>query len=76
MLSYPQTSQRLPSASSSPCRNHQRIDVLVNNAGMSYRGSALDTDVSVDIRLMVVNYFGQIALTKGQEWAIRICEIC
>lgn len=41
------------------------IDVLINNAGISYRGAAMNTDVSVDIKLMVVNYFGQVALTKA-----------
>lgn len=46
-------------------KSHGHIDVLVNNAGMSYRGMAMETDVSVDIKLMVVNYFGQVALTKG-----------
>ncbi|CAL4099355.1 unnamed protein product, partial [Meganyctiphanes norvegica] len=45
--------------------NTGKIDVLINNAGISYRGSSMDTDVSVDIKVMVVNYFGQIALTKA-----------
>lgn len=46
-------------------KSHGHIDVLINNAGMSYRGAAIDTDISVDVKLMVVNYFGQVALTKG-----------
>ncbi|KAK4309718.1 hypothetical protein Pmani_018648 [Petrolisthes manimaculis] len=45
--------------------SHGHIDILINNAGMSYRGAVIDTDVSVDIRLMVVNYFGHVALTKA-----------
>ena len=40
------------------------VDVLVNNGGLSQRANALDTDLSVDRRLMEVNYFGTIALTK------------
>lgn len=51
------------------------IDVLVNNAGISYRGAAMNTDVSVDIKLMVVNYFGQVALTKGKYFFFHHC-IC
>ncbi|XP_076055635.1 dehydrogenase/reductase SDR family protein 7-like [Oratosquilla oratoria] len=41
------------------------IDILINNAGISYRGTVDQTDISVDIKLMVVNYFGQVALTKA-----------
>ena len=42
-----------------------RIDILVNNAGISYRGCIEDTTLDVDQSLMTVNYFGQVALTKG-----------
>jgi short-subunit dehydrogenase len=42
----------------------ERIDVLINNAGLSQRGLAKNTHVSIDERLMKVNYFGTIALTK------------
>jgi short-subunit dehydrogenase len=41
------------------------VDILVNNAGISYRGTILDTTVDVDKRVMEINYFGPIALTKG-----------
>ncbi|KAG8184880.1 hypothetical protein JTE90_016991 [Oedothorax gibbosus] len=41
------------------------IDVLVNNGGISYRGEAVDTDLEVDLRVMVTNYFGPVALTKA-----------
>jgi short-subunit dehydrogenase len=41
-----------------------RIDVLVNGAGMSQRGTALETQLSVDRQLMALNYFGPVALTK------------
>ncbi|XP_045614449.1 dehydrogenase/reductase SDR family protein 7-like [Procambarus clarkii] len=46
-------------------KTHGHVDVLINNAGISYRGAAMETDISVDIKLMVVNYFGQVALTKA-----------
>nr|XP_020028021.1 dehydrogenase/reductase SDR family member 7B isoform X1 [Castor canadensis] len=41
------------------------VDILVNNAGISYRGTILDTTVDVDKRVMEINYFGPIALTKA-----------
>ncbi|KAK7794188.1 hypothetical protein R5R35_000483 [Gryllus longicercus] len=44
---------------------HGHIDILVNNAGMSYRGTVLNTNIDVDIKLMLINYFGQVALTKA-----------
>ncbi len=41
------------------------IDVLVNNGGISQRSLAKDTNISVDKRLMDVNYLGTVALTKA-----------
>jgi dehydrogenase/reductase SDR family protein 7B len=42
------------------------IDILVNNGGISNRGDTLSTDAEVFKRIMVVNYFGTMVLTKGQ----------
>ncbi|XP_068606046.1 dehydrogenase/reductase SDR family member 7B [Brachionichthys hirsutus] len=42
-----------------------QVDVLINNAGISYRGSILDTRVSVQRDVMEANYFGPIALTQA-----------
>ena len=42
-----------------------KIDILINNAGISQRGLAKDTDFQVDKRIMDVDYFGTIALTKA-----------
>ncbi|XP_070579365.1 dehydrogenase/reductase SDR family protein 7-like [Ptychodera flava] len=44
---------------------HGNIDILINNGGISFRGTAVDTTLDVDRRLMDVNYFGAVALTKG-----------
>ncbi|KAB5553783.1 hypothetical protein PHYPO_G00042670 [Pangasianodon hypophthalmus] len=44
---------------------HGHVDVLVNNAGISYRGSILDTHVSVQKDVMDTNYFGPVALTQA-----------
>ncbi|HZY81774.1 MAG TPA: SDR family oxidoreductase [Cyclobacteriaceae bacterium] len=41
------------------------IDILINNGGISQRSMAKDTVLDVDRRLMEVDYFGTIALTKG-----------
>lgn len=40
------------------------IDVLVNNGGISQRALAKDTTITVDKRLMDINYLGTITLTK------------
>ncbi len=41
------------------------LDLLINNAGISQRALAMETDLEVDRRLIEVNYFGTIALTKS-----------
>jgi dehydrogenase/reductase SDR family member 7B len=41
------------------------IDILVNNAGISLRGGCHETDIAVDRRIMEVNYFGAIGLTRA-----------
>lgn len=40
------------------------IDILINNAGVSQRSLGIETSLEVDRRLMEVNYFGTIGLTK------------
>lgn len=40
------------------------IDVLINNGGISQRSLVAETDLDVDRRLMEVNYFGAVGLTK------------
>uniref|UniRef100_A0A673GPW5 Dehydrogenase/reductase SDR family member 7B n=1 Tax=Sinocyclocheilus rhinocerous TaxID=307959 RepID=A0A673GPW5_9TELE len=44
---------------------HGHVDVLINNAGISYRGNILDTHVSVQRDVMETNYFGPVALTQA-----------
>ena len=43
-----------------------QVDVLINNAGISYRGNILDTHLSVQRDVMETNYFGPVALTQGE----------
>ncbi|XP_058508747.1 dehydrogenase/reductase SDR family member 7B [Solea solea] len=42
-----------------------QVDVLINNAGISYRGDILDTHLSVHREVMETNYFGPVALTQA-----------
>ncbi|MCC5920884.1 MAG: SDR family oxidoreductase [Cyclobacteriaceae bacterium] len=41
------------------------LDVVIHNAGISQRSLAFETDISVDRKIMEVNYFGTVALTKA-----------
>ena len=41
-----------------------KVDLLFNNAGISQRSYVIDTDISVDRKLMEINYFGTVGLTK------------
>ncbi|WP_404339796.1 SDR family oxidoreductase [Pseudoalteromonas mariniglutinosa] len=41
-----------------------KVDILINNAGLSQRSLFLENEFSVYRQLMEVNYFGLIALTK------------
>ena len=41
------------------------IDVLIHNGGISQRSRVSDTALEVDRRLMEVNFFGTVALTKA-----------
>jgi len=45
------------------CFGH--VDILVNNGGISQRSLVKDTELSVDKRIMCINYLGTIALTKA-----------
>lgn len=41
------------------------VDVLVNNGGVSQRATVLETSIETERKLMEVNYWGAIQLTKG-----------
>ena len=41
------------------------VDILINNAGISQRSLAKDTGLNVDRKIMEVDYFGTIALSKS-----------
>lgn len=49
-----------------------RIDVLINNAGLSMRAPFLDVDISVIRRLMDVNFWGTVNCTKhALPWLLK-----
>lgn len=41
------------------------IDILINNGGISQRSTAIETSLEIDRKVMEINYFGNIALTKA-----------
>ncbi|MBM7061440.1 SDR family oxidoreductase [Pseudomonas sp. UL073] len=41
------------------------VDVLINNAGITHRSTFAETDLAVFQRIMAVNYFGALHLTKA-----------
>ena len=41
------------------------IDILINNGGISQRALAMDTQLAVDRRIMEINYFGAVVLSKA-----------
>jgi len=44
---------------------HGKVDILINNGGISQRSKTIDTSLEVDRKVMEINYFGNIALTKA-----------
>ena len=42
-----------------------RIDILINNGGISQKSLALETTTEVERKIMDINYFGNVALTKA-----------
>ncbi len=42
-----------------------KVDILLNNGGISQRSLAKDTALEVDKKLMSINFFGTVALTKA-----------
>ena len=43
----------------------QRVDVLMNNGGISTRAEAMETTLGMDRRIMEIDYFSGVSLTKA-----------
>jgi short-subunit dehydrogenase len=56
---------RIPGIVETVLKKVGKVDILVNNGGISQRSLAKDTSLEVDKKLMAVNYFGTVALTKA-----------
>lgn len=55
----------IPQKAKQAIEHFGKIDVLFNNAGISQRGSVLETDMAVYEKIMNLNFFGVVALTKA-----------
>ena len=42
-----------------------KVDILINNGGISQRSAIIDTSIDVDRKLMEVDYLGTVALSKA-----------
>jgi dehydrogenase/reductase SDR family protein 7B len=66
----------LPDRAREALRAFGRVDILVNNAGISSRGAVLDTELSVDRKIMETNFFGTVSLTRGSSSCMKpLCEV-
>lgn len=58
-------SASLPAHVAAVLKKFGRIDVLINNAGISQRSLIKDTPLAIDRRVMELDFFGPVALTKA-----------
>jgi len=56
---------RIPSIVELVLNKVGKVDILINNGGVSQRSLARETSLEVDKKLMAINYFGTVALTKA-----------
>lgn len=56
---------RIPKVVEKTINHYGKVDVLINNGGISQRSLIIDTDISVDKKLMEVDYLGTVALSKA-----------
>ena len=55
----------IPGIAKKGLASYGKVDILINNGGVSQRSEALETSVDVDRQLMWTNYLGPVALTKA-----------
>jgi len=61
-LGQPET---FAAAAEAVLERYGQVDILINNAGVSQRSLAEETDLAIDRRLMEVDYLGTVGLTKA-----------
>lgn len=66
ILAFDLTEQdKLASVAKKAWKLNGKIDVLFNNGGISQRSLGIDTDLAVDRKVMEVDYFAHITITKA-----------
>jgi short-subunit dehydrogenase len=58
-------SSTLPLCAEAAIQVFGHVDILINNGGISQRSLAKETTLEVDRRVMEIDYFGTVALTKA-----------
>jgi dehydrogenase/reductase SDR family member 7B len=56
-------------------KNVGKIDILINNGGISQRSLAWETSLEVDRQMMNVNYLGTVAMTKAVLPSMRLHQL-
>lgn len=56
--------EEVESLANKALQQYGRIDILYNNAGISQRSATLETDMSVIRKIMDINYYAAVILTK------------
>lgn len=57
--------KEMPAIATKASEQFGKIDILINNAGLSQRSLAMETDIEVDKQLIDIDYIGTVALTKA-----------
>ncbi|MBB6330273.1 short-subunit dehydrogenase [Chryseobacterium sediminis] len=57
--------KEMPAIAAKASEQFGKIDILINNAGLSQRSLAMDTNIEVDKQLIDIDYIGTVALTKA-----------
>ncbi|MCK4663885.1 MAG: SDR family oxidoreductase [Bacteroidales bacterium] len=61
-LLYP---EEILKATKEVLKKYDKIDILINNGGISQRSLIIETPIELDRKIMEINYFGGITLTKA-----------
>lgn len=56
---------QMPTVVEKGIKTFGKVDILVNNGGISQRSALIDTSIEVDKKLMDIDYLGTIALSKA-----------
>lgn len=56
---------QLPQKAEEAIRIYGKIDVLINSGGISQRSLAMETNLATELRLMTVNFWGTVILSKA-----------